>query len=302
MTHYHFGERHIQAQLSQTSLADRSGRMIATSIIPGAWRFLAAQQMLVLGSWDGMRGVWPTLVVGLPGFARTVDGTQVIIEMTMSCADQNDPLWNNLQVNGQISMLAIELATRHRLRINGHVTPLPGTSLAHSMFEIKVDQAYPNCPKYIQRRSLRVEHLALATGTVHEGVVLNDVQSELVATADTFFVASVHPEHGTDVSHRGGKPGFVEVESPGCLHVPDYEGNSMFNTLGNIYATGFAGLLFIDFTTRRQLQILGDAFINVGNHNAGAQRSWSVQIRRVRESSLPKGVYWKFVDASPFNP
>ena len=298
-TPYHSEERHVQALARQIHQADRHGVMIATSIIPGAWHFLAAQPMLVLGSWDGQRGAWPTLVMGAPDFAKTLDGTQVLLDMTAACADPDDRLWDNLQSNGLISLLAIELATRRRLRINGHVTPRPGTSLARSAFAVTVDQAYPNCPKYIQRRTVQIDHLNSATSPVHQGTALNDEQVKLIAGADTFFVASVHPSSGTDVSHRGGTPGFVKIESSCCLRIPDYLGNSMFNTLGNIHVTGFAGLLFVDFTTGRQLQIIGDASID---WSTDPQRSWSVKIRHVRESSLPMGVRWEFVDASPFNP
>lgn len=289
----------MQALARQAHQAGRNGAMIATSIIPGAWRFLAAQPMLVLGSWDGERGAWPTLVIGDPGFVRTVDGAQVLLDMTATCADPDDPLWDNLRRNGLISMLAIELATRRRLRVNGHLATLPNTSLARRAFEVIVDQAYPNCPKYIQRRTLQTNNLTSATDTTHQGTALTDAQAALIADADTFFVASVHPIHGTDVSHRGGKPGFVGVESPYCLRIPDYQGNNMFNTLGNIYVTSFAGLLFMDFITGRQLQIIGEASID---WNTDTQCAWSLKIRQVRESSLPLGVSWDFVDASPFNP
>lgn len=289
----------MQALARQVHQSDRNGAMIATSITPGAWRFLAAQPMLVLGSWDGERGAWPTLVIGAPGFARTVDGAQVLLDMTTTCADPDDPLWDNLRRNGLMSMLAIELATRRRLRINGHLATLPNTSLARRAFEVTVDQTYPNCPKYIQRRTIQANNLTSATDPTHQGTALTDAQAALIADADTFFVASVHPSHGTDVSHRGGKPGFVGVESPYCLRIPDYQGNNMFNTLGNIHATGFAGLLFIDFITGRQLQIIGEASID---WNTDTQRAWLVKIRQVRESSLPLGVSWDFVDASPFNP
>ncbi len=300
-TPYHSEECHIQALAGQVHQAGRSGAMIATSIIPGAWHFLAAQPMLILGSWDGQRGAWPALVMGAPGFVRTVDGTQVFLDMTTACADPDDPLWDNLQRNGLISLLAIELATRRRLRINGHVAALPNISLAHSAFEMKVDQAYPNCPRYIQRRTLHMDDLASAMSPAHQSVSLNDEQARLITAADTCFVASVHPDHGTDVSHRGGKPGFVEIESTDCLRIPDYPGNGMFNTLGNIHATGFAGLLFVDFTAGRQLQIMGDASIDWNTNNTDIQRFWSLKIRQVRESSLPLGVRWEFVDASPFN-
>jgi hypothetical protein len=78
----------------------------------------------------------------------------------------------------------------------------------------------------------------------------------IIRTADTFFIASAHPEaptagaatHGVDVSHRGGKPGFVRLDdADDRLTVPDYVGNFFFNTLGNLLLNPRAGLLFIDF-------------------------------------------------------
>lgn len=303
-TPFHASERHVQTRAGQLHRADNSGRMIASSIIRGAWSFLADQAMIVIGSWDGARGAWPTLVVGAPGFVTTNDGTQVVFDMAASGADPSDPLWDNLARDSRISFLAIELSTRRRLRVNGHVNPSASVSLAHNKFEVTVDQAYPNCPKYIQRRILRndVGANSTANAPVQTGTALHADQVRLIAAADTFFVASVHPAHGTDVSHRGGNSGFVLVLSTSRLRIPDYVGNGMFNTLGNIHATGFAGLLFVDFLTGRLLQILGNAEIDWKSSADGAERSWTLDILHVRQSALPVGVDWKFVEASPFNP
>lgn len=304
-TPFHASEREVQALSAQTGRADNTGRVIANTIMPGAWQFLEEQEMVVLGSWDGQRGAWPTLVVGKAGFARTTDGARVHLDLAATHADFTDPLWENLALNGRISLLAIELATRRRLRINGRIATPLGKRPAQSVLEIVVEQAYPNCPKYIQRRILRVGHTlaeARTARTASVAAALGEAQVGLVATADTCFVASVHPDHGTDVSHRGGAPGFVAVQSPHLLCIPDYMGNSMFNTLGNIHATGFAGLLFMDFASGRQLQVLGDAEIDWRPRCAGVQRSWRLHIRHVRESFLPDGVAWEFIDTSPFNP
>jgi len=136
-------------------------------------------------------------------------------------------------------------------------------------FLIEVEQAYPNCPKYIQRRSLKTSEQAfgLQIATSIRGTALTDQQIELIENADSLFVGSVSPiensansstgllnQHGGDVSYRGGFPGFVEVFDGTCLRIPDYRGNSMFNTLGNIQTYPKAGLVFIDFEGRRLLQ------------------------------------------------
>ncbi|MFX6019220.1 pyridoxamine 5'-phosphate oxidase family protein, partial [Acinetobacter baumannii] len=62
-----------------------------------------------------------------------------------------------------------------------------------------------------------------------------------------------------DVSHRGGKPGFVRVDEAGVLTVPDFNGNRFFSTLGNIVLDGHAGLLFVDYASGDVLQMTGQA-------------------------------------------
>lgn len=278
------------------------GRVIATSITPGAWQFLADQSMLVLGSWDGARGVWPSLLFGEPGFAVTHDGTKVRLAVKSAWADHHDPLWQNLRQNGLISLLAIELSTRRRLRINGHLRSVADALLAEGKLDVIVDQSYPNCPKYIQRRLLQIDQIQPGRPYVQESHRLSTSQASVISNADTCFVASVHQYSGTDVSHRGGFPGFVRIESTTRLRIPDYVGNGMFNTLGNIHGSGFAGLLFIDFDNGRQLQVIGDANIDWSRESATVERSWLLDIQHVRESSLPHGLKWELVDFSPFNP
>ena len=70
-----------------------------------------------------------------------------------------------------------------------------------------------------------------------------------------------HASEGADVSHRGGKPGFINVNSDKTLTLPDYQGNNHFNTCGNILENPKAGLLFIDFNTGDVLMLTGVAKI-----------------------------------------
>lgn len=60
---------------------------------------------------------------------------------------------------------------------------------------------------------------------------------------------SGNPTTGVDISHRGGKPGFVQVSQDGRPKFPDYSGNNFFNTLGNIHDDGRVGLLFAELST-----------------------------------------------------
>jgi predicted pyridoxine 5'-phosphate oxidase superfamily flavin-nucleotide-binding protein len=94
------------------------------------------------------------------------------------------------------------------------------------------------------------------------GVALTASQSALLAEADTLFLASRHPDAGADVSHRGGPPGFVVVAGPNTLRIPDYAGNMMFNTLGNLAVHPEGGLLLVDFESGDTLQLTGRATID----------------------------------------
>jgi predicted pyridoxine 5'-phosphate oxidase superfamily flavin-nucleotide-binding protein len=133
-----------------------------------------------------------------------------------------------------------------------------------------------------------------------------DEQRRLILNADTFFIASAYPEGGADASHRGGNPGFVWFLNGNTLEFPDYSGNTMFNTLGNIAVNPSAGLLFLDFEGGGTLQLTGEARIvwDVGRAAgfAGAERVVEFRVQEAVEiqSSIP--LRWQFQGYSPFNP
>ena len=110
---------------------------------------------------------------------------------------------------------------------------------------------------------------------------LQPSQIELVERADTFFVTSAHPTRGLDTSHRGGNPGFVEVLDEKTLRIPDYQGNSMFNTIGNLLIYPRAGLTFPDFDINTMLQMSGTTEV-LWKHADGSDgdtgRSWIFRI------------------------
>jgi ferredoxin-NADP reductase len=129
-----------------------------------------------------------------------------------------------------------------------------------------------------------------------------------IATADSFYVASfVDTPKGrrVDVSHRGGRPGFVRVDEDGVITVPDFAGNQFFNTLGNIRETGKAGLVFIDWSTGDLLQMSGDAEVVLDSPEiaafTGAERLWRVRPRAIvrRRAGLP--LTWQF-EENPWSP
>jgi hypothetical protein len=296
---FHEGERAVQRRAGGVGVADRVGRGIRPEIPDAAREFLADQPLVVLASRDPEGRLWASLLTGAPGFARAT-GVRTV-ELAARPAP-GDPLAAALARGGApVGMLAIESATRRRMRVNGHAT-VDGDRIV-----LTTDEVYANCPKYISRRD--VVGFAAAAGPLaraRTGTALDAAGRALVAATDTFFIATAHPRMGADASHRGGNPGFVTVHDAGHLSFPDYTGNSMYMTLGNLEAEPHAGLLVPDFDTGDLLLLSGTAVTDWSPERAaaipGAHRVTDLAIERT--VWLPGGspVRWRLTERSRFNP
>jgi predicted pyridoxine 5'-phosphate oxidase superfamily flavin-nucleotide-binding protein len=107
-----------------------------------------------------------------------------------------------------------------------------------------------------------------------------------IEAASFFFLATADAEGRPDCSFKGGMPGFVRVVGPGELAFPDYDGNGMFKSLGNVAVNPHVGMLFIDFGKKpRRLRVNGRA--SLGREDplietfAGAQMVVRVTARAV---------------------
>ena len=284
---FHAGERAVQARFGLAERVERRGRrVICDHLIAQHREFYPLLPFLLTGMVDDDRS-WAGLLTGAPGFAHRPDPQTLRVD---ALPDAGDALHPALVDGAAIGVLGIELATRRRNRLTGRVrTPDAGG------FVIQVAQSFGNCPQYIQTRSVTPRDLA--PGPVHRGVSLDAAGRRLVAGAVTFFIATAHFDGsagaGADVSHRAGRPGFVRIEDDGTLVFPDFQGNSHFNTLGNLVTTPRAGLLFPDFKTGDLVQRIGSAEIvwdgPAVDASPGAQRLLRVTPESVvrRERAVP---------------
>ena len=299
---FHEGELAVQRLAGETTMAQANGRVIAGAIPKGALSFLEQQPMVVAATVDGNDRPWASILVGSRGFVRSPDATLVEIHAAQEYVVTSDPIWNNLEINPQLGLLGIEFDRRRRLRINGRA------SLGDlRRIQIDVHEAYPNCPKYIHRRFLRSMKNRPATSDLRTGVEPGEEQIRTIQRANTVFVASIHPARGADASHRGGSAGFVEWVGPRTLRMPDYPGNSMYNTLGNITVQPYMGVTILDFEETRVLQMTGAASLHFDQPDpsgttGGTRRFWQLRVDAWREWDLPVEMDWEQLDASPFNP
>lgn len=283
---FHPGELELQRRAGVLDEAALVGRIIGRRLPPGVGRFLERQRFAVASSLEAGGQVWASLLTGPPGFAGALDHETLRLA---AHPQPGDPLTANLAARPELGLLVVDLGTRQRLRFNGR-----GLSRDEGVF-LLVEQAYGNCPKYITRRALGPDAAPAGGRAPRVADGLNRRQQERIRRADTFFIASFHPTGGADASHRGGFPGFVRARGGKELVFPDYPGNGMFNTLGNLEAYPRAGLLFVDFENGDLLQVSGQARLQ-------ADFSVRVEVESVRETRGASPLRFSLVDRSPSNP
>lgn len=291
---YHAGEIAVQARLGVREEADSLAKAMGSAIItPSMQNFLASQRLAIASTIDADHRVWASLLTGEPGFLQTV------AEQILKIDIDSDDLGENLHFNDELGLLAINLATRKRLRVNGKA------KVQDKKIYLHTQQVYFNCPQYIQKREIKT-NTSQGKSNIELGEILSPQQQQFIQQADTFFIASFHPQSGADASHRGGYPGFVRVLRSDKLVFPDYAGNNMFNTLGNLVENPQAGLLFIDFETGDTLQLTGKAAIAWDSEKAlefaGAKRLVEFQIEKAIALSAATALQWQFKEYSPYLP
>jgi len=260
---FHKGEKTIQENLGVRDRMEKFGRMLIRDHMPKQQRdFYCQLPYILLGHADRDGNPWASIIFKSDGLISSSDDKHLeILAMPMSA----DPLIETLSENGKLNVqtrlgiLGIDLASRRRNRLSAHVL-----SFSDEEIKLEIDQAFGNCPQYIQGRDLQFiaknEYKAIEAQDITE---LDESSKQLIRNSDTFFIASYYEDNssadseGADVSHRGGLAGFVRVNNSHSLTIPDYSGNNHFNTLGNILETSKAGLLFIDFKTGDILMLTG---------------------------------------------
>jgi predicted pyridoxine 5'-phosphate oxidase superfamily flavin-nucleotide-binding protein len=305
---FHAGEQALQARAGLGERMAEVGARVVRAQMPDQHRELFGKlPFMLVGALDAHRHPWAMVAAGAPGFVRTPDAqTLTMAAQPLGAADV--PV--ALSAGTPLGLLGIEPATRRRNRVNGVVAAADAGSLT-----LQVRQSFGNCAKYIQARSLRPV-MAQPHPVQAFGSALPPAALRLIEQADTFFIATASADAGrpqaatnggVDVSHRGGKPGFVRVqqhEGRTTLTAPDFLGNFFFNTFGNIATHPWAGLLFIDWTGGDLLMLTGRAEVLWDGPEreafAGAQRLLKLEVAEGRW--LPGAMPWRADGAADYAP
>lgn len=285
---FHEGELAVQQQAGVRGEASRLRRMLdPADLSGGAARFLASQNLAILSGRDHDGRLWTSPLTGPAGFLEATDANTLRVHTT---PPPGDPL-HDLVAGQPVGLLIIYFTKRRRFRINGWLAAREQGPRAG--LTIEADQAYGNCPQYIQQRDLTPNRVGnaggptSATSATTDGAQLTDDDIAQVTTADTFFLGTTHPNRGNDASHRGGPPGFVRVDDDGHLWWPDYQGNNMFNSFGNLAVDPTAALMFCDFASGRTLHLSGTARVErtdcgAAGDDGGTGRRVTFAVERTR--------------------
>ncbi len=264
---YHAGELAVQRRTGEAEQAQKLLRGVREEIPQAAADFLEEQPLLFTATVEDGH-VWAGVMHGRPGFARAENSRTIVVD--------------GADFDGPVGLLALDPTTRSRMRANG---------TGHGA-RVHTQQVYANCPKYIQRRALVAVGKPAPMRT--ERRALSPADHATITAADTLVIASAGPD-GLDASHRGGEPGFVRAEG-NRLWFPDYQGNTMYMTLGNLVADGRAGLLFLDWETGDTLQLSGRASIE------WEPRGVAFDLERVVHTRAAVPLRWSLLERSRFNP
>lgn len=297
---FHEGEIALQRSVGVAERVAHVGGKVVRDFMPDQHRdFYKRIPFVVAATVDDAGDVWPTILTGQPGFISSASPRSLTIAAKPTSVD---PAAAGARAGAAIGLLGIELHTRRRNRMNGVIA-----HASDALLDVEVDQAFGNCPQYIQLRDFRFadDRHSLEPEHVEEARHLTGEAHAIISTADTFFVGSYVDRDGqrqVDASHRGGRPGFVRIDDDGLLTIPDFSGNFHFNTLGNFVVNPRAGLLFIDFETGDILHIAGTACVitNAPDIDAfeGAQRIWTFRPTKMVLRRGASALRWKMREAA----
>ena len=232
---YHHGQLEVQDEANTRELASRMAHWVG----PAA-EFAERADMLVFAA----QGEDEQLhFAGLSGPAPLirVDG-QSSLRLEAS----------HLLPNGPVGGLAINLGEVRRVRLNGTLRA------AEDGDTLEVDEAFTLCRKYLVPSVSVGESRHLGPQTSEPLELADPWLLDAGARAETTFLASVTPDGLPDVAHRGGPPGFLEFDAAAAqLTWPEYLGDGVFKSAGNVRATSMVTLLVVDLENGDAAELIG---------------------------------------------
>ena len=300
---FHDGQLAVQKITGEEEIEKSRIPMISNALHPRSIPFIEHQVLAFPGSEDSNGDIWLSLLVGKRGFINIPSLQEIKFDLSKIVSNMDDIFFENIKTKPTVGLLFHEAERRARYRAWG-VAHHEGDALS---FDIKM--GYFSCPKHIQREVIELpENTKEIVSNYNKGTALGKLEKEWISNAHTFFITTQTKKGDIESSHRGGDPGFIEIQENGLLRIPDYLGNSMFSTLGNIYENPKAALLFVDYKKGETLQLSGTAALQFDQNSEDdfyksgeTGRFWTFATKKWIRTMNHHKVNTAFIDFSPFN-
>ncbi|QWX85182.1 pyridoxamine 5'-phosphate oxidase family protein [Cellulophaga sp. HaHaR_3_176] len=300
---FHKGQLAVQKIAGEEEIAKKRIPMVLNSLHTRSIPFIEHQILAFPGSEDTDGNIWLSVLIGERGFITIPSVQEIKFDISKITSSREDIFFTNIKTNPTVGLLFHEAARRARYRAWGTARQEEN----QLCFDIKL--GYPSCPKHIQREVIETpEKVEAISSNYQNGTILGELENEWISNAHTFFIATQTKKGAIESSHRGGNPGFIEIQENGRMRVPDYLGNSMFSTLGNIYENPKAALLFVDYKKGETLQLSGTAELQFDQNSEAdfyksgeTGRFWTFETKQWIRTINHHKVDTEFIDFSPFN-
>lgn len=296
---FHAGELTAQVRAGQTDEAADLGPVVKPFLAEGGRSLIVSARIAVAATVD-IEGapVLSLLATAVGGF-----GTLGSCGLTIprSAVGPEDSLFDNLHRDRRIGLVYLEPITRRRFRVNGEVVDSRRDPL-----EVSILEAFPNCKKYLVRQRLTTGYANRAADEQPAercGWSVTRADAALLLEASLVFVGTGNPEGQLDAATRSGDPGFIREVTPGTFEIPDFAGNAMYQTIGNLLVEPRASVGFVadsDFVV-----LTGSAATHWEDHaerRGGNGRFWRFTPQYWRRVPLPMPVRLGDGERSPHTP
>ncbi|MEV5966566.1 pyridoxamine 5'-phosphate oxidase family protein [Kribbella sp. NPDC051952] len=308
----------------------------------GLW--MERSPLLALGTVDRTGRIWTTVLGGRAGVIKPIAAGVLGLSSSahLDPRGEGDPGWTAFDpvlealfsstqdgrvvdhAGGKlVAGLAMNLEERTRVKLAGRM--LRGVVLANAaettetepqdptrvdvQMALAIEETLGNCPKYLNRKAVWTHEAS--PRLVSDSLPLPDEAVELIGKADIFFLSSRYGAESMDTNNRGGAPGFVRVFSNSAdegvsLVYPEYSGNRLFQTLGNLQTDPAVGITFPDFETGDVLYLTGRAEVLIGAEATAVLPHSKVAVKVTVEAArfVSDGLPFRgrLLDPSPYNP
>ena len=301
------------------------------ALSPQLANHLQIAPLIAIGTLDSEGRPWTTLWGnGDKGFARPI--AQGVIGIRTPVTGKYDPVVEALvgkEATGEVvreegtgrmvSGLTIDLQTRKRVKMFGRMVAGALSirddevtdheeHIAEVQLVLKIEQSLGNCPKYLNKKEI-VAALAKPE-LISDSPQLPQRALDLLSKADLFFMSSSQRDQDMDTNHRGGPSGFVRVisndRSGAVICYPEYSGNRLYQTLGNLAINPLAGICIPDLETGDMLYLTGKTNILIGKDAASVlpRSNLAVKITITSARFVANALPFRGVEGerSPYNP